>query len=565
MKYNLIGENDYTDPIEQILNNRGVKDKDKFLHPSQKAEIHYSKLKNIHKAVACLLEHIEKEDDVYIQPDADVDGLASSAIIIQYLNNLYPQYIKNHLTYKLHNGKQHGILAKNIPDNIKLVIVPDAAVRMEEQKQLYDRGIDTIIIDHHDVEDDSKYSILVNNQISKEYSNKALVGTGMVYKFIKALDDKLNIHSADQYLDLVALGHISDIADIRDPEVIYYIQTGLNQIKNSFLKELIEKQSFSMKGEINPTSIGWYISPLLNSVIRSGNKEEKEMTFKALLGSTEQVYYKRGDCYESIQKHMARQLTNVKRRQDKARDSDVVSLEDTIKKKHLDKNKILFVIGNEKLEKNFSGLICSKLAVKYKRPTLVGKPYKNEFILGSIRGYDKGIIKDFKQVLQDTNLFEFVEGHPQAAGFQIKTDNIPLVIDKLNNKYKNIEIDVEEYDVDFDIPVENLNESFINEIYDYHNFWGHGVEEPNIIVNDLSVSKNDIYLIGKKKNVLKFYHGNIEFIKYFYNEDKFNELFSEGETFYINVIGKCGINEWNGNKKSQIIIDEIEVADILYF
>jgi single-stranded-DNA-specific exonuclease len=71
MKYKLIGENDYNNPIEQILNNRGVKNKDKFLHPSQEAEIHYSKLKNIHKAVHCLIKHIKQEDDAYVQVDSD--------------------------------------------------------------------------------------------------------------------------------------------------------------------------------------------------------------------------------------------------------------------------------------------------------------------------------------------------------------------------------------------------------------------------------------------------------------------------------------------------------------
>lgn len=481
------------------------------------------------------------------------------------MNKIYPNFVKDHLTYNLHSGKQHGILAKNIPDNIKLVIVPDAAVRIEEQKQLFDRGIDTIIIDHHDINNDSPFSILVNNQISEEFPYKQIVGVGMVFKFLEALDEKLNLNNSQYYLDLVALGHVSDIADIRDPLVNYYVHAGFNQINNPFLKELIEKQSYSMKDEVNPTTVGWYICPLLNSVIRSGTEEEKEMTFKALLGSTEQVYYKRGDCYESIQKHMARQLTNVKRRQDKARDNGVASLEQIIEEKHLDNNKILFAVGNDKLEKNFSGLIANRLVDKYKRPTLVGKPYNKEFISGSIRGYDRGLIKDFKQVLQDTNLFEFVEGHPQAAGFKIKIENIPLLTTILNNKFKDVAIDVNEYDVDFDIPEDKLDGSFINEVYNYHNFWGHGVEEPTIIVKDVPFAKKDIYLIGKKKNVLKLYYKNIELIKYGFDEDKYNELFSEGETFYITVVGRCNVNEWNGNKSSQLIITDFELTDTLYF
>jgi single-stranded-DNA-specific exonuclease len=478
------------------------------------------------------------------------------------LNSIYPEFVKNHLTYNLHSGKQHGILAKDIPDNIKLVVVPDAAVRMEEQKQLYDRGIDLIIIDHHDIDGDSPYSILVNNQISDEFPSEQLVGVGMTLKFLQALDDELGLNNADHYLDLVALGHVSDITDIRDPLVNYYIHKGFKQINNPFLKELIEKQSFSMKGEINPTSIGWYIVPLLNSCIRSGTKEEKEMTFKALLGSDEQVYYKRGKCYESIQKHMARQLTNIKRRQDKARDSSVEALEEIIKKGKLDDNKILFVVGDEKLDKNFSGLICGKLASEYKRPTLVGKPFNGEYVVGSGRGYDKGAVKDFKQILQDTNLFEFVEGHPEAFGYQIKQNNIPEVINKLNNKYKNVVIDASEYDVDFVIPANKFTGRFIKEIYEYHNFYGHGFEEPVITIKGLELVKSDIDLIGKNSKNLKFKHKDIEYIKFRYDEDTYNDLFAQDGTYMINLVGRCGMNEWQGHKTPQVIIEDFEIKDI---
>jgi single-stranded-DNA-specific exonuclease len=478
------------------------------------------------------------------------------------LNSIYPEFVKNHLTYNLHSGKQHGIVAKDIPDNIKLVVVPDAAVRIEEQKKLHAHGIDVIIIDHHDLTSDSEYSILVNNQISDDFSSKQLVGVGMTLKFLEALDDKLGLNNAKQYLDLVALGHVSDIADIRDPLVNYYIHKGFKQINNPFLKDLIEKQSFSMKGEVNPISIGWYVVPLLNSCIRSGTQEEKEMTFKALLGSNEQVYYKRGKCYESIQKHMARQLTNIKRRQDKARDNSVAALEEVIKENHLNNDKILFVVGDETLEKNFSGLICGKLANEYKRPALVGKPFNEKYVAGSGRGYDKGVVRDFKQILQDTGAFEFVEGHPQAFGFQIAQENIPLVVNKLNNKYKNVVIDANEYDVDFVIPSFEFNCALIKEIYKYHSFWAHGVEEPLLVIKGLELTKSDIELIGKNSKNLKFKHKDIEYIKFRYDEDTYNNLFGQDGTYTVDIIGRCGINEWQGHKTPQVIIEDFEIGSV---
>jgi single-stranded-DNA-specific exonuclease len=71
IKYKLIGNNTYENPIETILHNRGVNDKEKFLKPDKSVDIHYSKLKNIHRAAECLLQHIKKGDKAYIQADSD--------------------------------------------------------------------------------------------------------------------------------------------------------------------------------------------------------------------------------------------------------------------------------------------------------------------------------------------------------------------------------------------------------------------------------------------------------------------------------------------------------------
>lgn len=565
MKYKLIGDNDYSNPVVQVLHNRGIINPDRYLHINNEVDVNYSKLKNIHRAVDCLIKHMKKEDEAYIQVDSDVDGYTSSAILIQYLNKIDEKYVKEHITYNLHSGKQHGIKADDIEDNIKLVIVPDAAVRLEEQEKLHKRGIDLIIIDHHDVEKDTEFAILVNNQLSEEFTSKQSVGIGMVLKFIEALDDKLKVNYSHEFMDLVALGHISDIADVRDDLVRYYINYGLDHISNKFLKELIDKQSFSIKGDITPTSMTFYIVPLLNACVRSGTQEEKENVFKALLGSDEKIYYKRKDRYDPIQKYMARELVNIKSRQNRIRDKVVKKIEMDIKENNLDQNKIIFVQGDKNLEKNFTGLISSKLSGEYKRPVMIGKPFEGNYIAGSIRGYEKGAIKDFKQLLNDTNLLEFVEGHPNAAGFKIKKDNINALIEKINTKYKDIDINVNEYDIDFLIPYSKFSNSFINDIYNHRYLWGHGLEEPKVLLTDVPFRKDDINLFGKTSKRLVMYGIQTQFIKFGVKEDKFNELFSDGETFYIDMIGRCNMNEWNGNQTPQIVVEEMEVKDVLYF
>src|SRR5690606_8329401 len=115
--------NNYLDPINTILENRGIEDIQSFLNIDESVVIHWSKLKNIEKAVECLLKHIKNKSKIFIQTDSDVDGITSSAILINYLRRTFPNV---NIVYRLHEGKQHGIILDTIPNDVDLVIIPDA-------------------------------------------------------------------------------------------------------------------------------------------------------------------------------------------------------------------------------------------------------------------------------------------------------------------------------------------------------------------------------------------------------------------------------------------------------
>lgn len=77
---------------------------------------------------------------------------------------IFPDFIDNHLTYRLHTGKQHGLIADAIPDNIKLVIAPDSSSNdYGVHQELHSRGIDVLVIDHHEAELTSPYACIINN------------------------------------------------------------------------------------------------------------------------------------------------------------------------------------------------------------------------------------------------------------------------------------------------------------------------------------------------------------------------------------------------------------------
>lgn len=74
MEYKLIGENNIFSPLETILHNRDIKDIDAFLKAGNnpEAENHYSLLKNIDRAVECIVQHIGGGSKIWVQVDPDV-------------------------------------------------------------------------------------------------------------------------------------------------------------------------------------------------------------------------------------------------------------------------------------------------------------------------------------------------------------------------------------------------------------------------------------------------------------------------------------------------------------
>ena len=328
------------------------------------------------------------------------------------MNPDYPVY------YILHQrNKAHGLADWDfdIPKNVKLLIIPDAGTNdCIECNKLIDDGISVVILDHHlqDLSEIKNKAIIVNNQISSNYLNKDFSGAGIVYEFLRALDDYYWQDYADEFLDLVSFAQISDIMDIRNYTTRYYVNEGLKKIKNPALKAMINAQEFSICGKVNIHNISWFITPVFNAMIRVGSYEERDLLFRSFVGDYEKFDYKKrsGEVIkENIHDRAARLCKNAKSRQDKMRDK----LFESLKNKINPDDKVIMIQTNDG-DSGIIGLSCMKLASDLKRPCIVVKPIKKdgEIILsGSCRNFDNSPIENLKSVIEDTGLFSLIAGH----------------------------------------------------------------------------------------------------------------------------------------------------------
>lgn len=419
MNYKLIGSNDYSNVQNTIFENRDIKDAKHYINLSLKDEIPFSNLDNMQEAIDCLENHIANKDQIDIVVDSDVDGYTSASILYMYIKkqwgNNYP------ITYSIHQRKAHGLSDDiTIPKETKLVLLPDAGSNdIEQCKKLKQQNVDIIILDHHEIEKANPYAIVVNNQSSKDYSNKNLSGVGIVYKFLQALDEEEWTDYANNYIDLVALGNISDSMDIREYETKYLIEKGLYNIQHPFFKELLNKNSYSISNIDNPTinDIQFYITPYINSLIRCGEQEDKENLFKAFIQDDSQTfeYTKRG-CTESTQEniyeYMARICTNCHSKQNRTRDKSIPIVVDLINKRHHENDKVILCnISDSKVPQAFTGLIAMNVAEQIGKPCLLLRyNKKRDDYEGSGRNIDNSYVENLKDFLQSTGKFEYVQG-----------------------------------------------------------------------------------------------------------------------------------------------------------
>lgn len=132
MEYQLltpsIPVNDDLTPVELVFANRGMTPQEMFhyLRTSEDDIISPTLIDNIQQGAKMLIQHLFAGDKIFIQVDSDVDGYTSAALLINYINLIAPGHAQQKITYRIHEGKQHGIILDTIPKDVKLVIIPDA-------------------------------------------------------------------------------------------------------------------------------------------------------------------------------------------------------------------------------------------------------------------------------------------------------------------------------------------------------------------------------------------------------------------------------------------------------
>lgn len=548
MKYKIKGEIDNLDIVKQICETRGVdySNLELFLNPKEWVKSSPSMYNNLIQVAEIIVDSVKNNLNIGILIDSDCDGYLSAAMIVNYLNDVLGF---NGLRFYIHENKEHG-LTPYIMNQIRqyppqLLIIPDASSNdWNQHQELASIGVKTVIIDHHEANGYSPFALVVNNQLQEE-SNKTLSAGGMVMKLLEQLDTILGENKAQNYCDLASVSLVGDCMLMNHLETRYYVQQGLLNINNPLLEELIRAE-----GKRSYETISFDIAPTINAFIRMGSLEERQELFLSLIGNRalrEITIRGQGKFELPLPEYISRMASRIKTRQTTAVKKALESKETIL----IHDLPFTICILEDSVNKSLTGLIGNRLTELYKKPAIVLKRYNN-YLAGSGRTIDT--FPDFRAYLNETELFDYCQGHAGAFGCKIQWDKLGILQSKYSGQVLSEDWDCYIVDKAYENHVSAYDIMAIGELERY---WSRGFDKPLFYVKLTNLTGAEVEIIGQKRNTIRIKKDNITYLKFKCEPEEIqaieNKIVNE-----VELVGYFSVNEYYDNLYPQVIIEDLE-------
>lgn len=486
--------------IARLLVLRGMKtpeDVRDFFYPSLSQLPDPFLMRDMKKAVERLNQALGAKEKVLVYGDYDVDGTTAVALVYRYLRHFYSN-VEYYIPTRDDEG--YGISVQGIDYassiGVKLIIVLDCGIKaVEEIAYAKSKGIDFIICDHHVPDDVLPDAAAILNPKLKDdkYPYKDLSGCGVGYKFMQGFAKSNgidNMYDLENSLDLLAVSIAADLVPLTGENRIltHYGIKRLNNNPCAGLRSIIRLCRLNKK-EITISDIIFKIGPLINA---SGRMQSGQESVELLVTRSSAAAYeitKKIDKYNQSRKELDRSITD-----------EANAIIENHKEAMGSKKPI--VIYNHDWHKGIIGIVASRLAELYFRPSVVLTYSNDGLVTGSsrsVRGFDI-----YTAIKQNRDLLENFGGHTNAVGLTLKEENIPEFKKRLED-YVEAHIETEQVtpsvDVDCELGFEEINDSFMRYMKLFNPF-GPENQKPVFITRNC-VDAGTSKLVGKKQEHIK--------------------------------------------------------------
>ena len=433
--------------LAQCLLNRGLSEPARisdFLQPRLRQLADPFRLPNMTAAVERLFQARERGEPLVIFGDYDVDGVTSTALLLEVLNRLgwNTSYYLPHRFDEGYGLSQEGVenCLKKFPAAL-LLAVDCGSTAVETIAWLKQRAVDAIVLDHHQVSEPAPNAIaLVNPQLGVPPSGgsgaermppeggtpnfRELCSVGLAFKLAHALVKRgreTGLPGAADFdlrplLDLVALGTVADIVPLTGENRIL-VSAGLKQLNTTQRPGLVAlKQVAQSPAPIGTYEVGFQLGPRLNA---AGRLETAEAALRLLRAR---------DLAEALP--IAQHLDSQNRERQKIERGIVEEVIGAVRARFNPETDFVIVEGQLLWHIGVVGIVASRVLQEFYRPTIIlgGEGAEWRGSGRSIAGFDLAAA-----LRECGGLLARHGGHAMAAGLSLPAANVDALRQRLND------------------------------------------------------------------------------------------------------------------------------------
>jgi single-stranded-DNA-specific exonuclease len=535
---------------EALLAARGYSDEDtrnRFLRPDFARDIHDPFLfRQMGQVVERIGRARDCDEKIGIFGDYDADGVTSSVIMREVLSALginYAVYIPD----KLSEG--HGFNMKAVEtfasQGVKLILTLDCGMtNHDEIHAAKERGMETIIIDHHHVPEilPEAFAIINPKLTTETYPFQELCGAGTCFKVAQALYRRFLPEQEEQLkwlLDVVATGTVADVMPLigENRAIVKYGLIVLGKTRRVGFQEMFALGKIGVDGKqpIDARTIGFQIAPRINAASRMAH---------AMIAH---------DLLMEADPSKAQELASVLDAHNTARQKVSTATTDAVRQIAIEKygnRKFIFAV-DEAYPFGIVGLVAGRIANEFRKPTCV-LTRGAETSHGSFRSVPEVNIIELIEMCSD--MLVTFGGHSQAAGMTIRNDMLEAFYERfdalVSERLSGIATEPELL-IDARIRPEHVTPALYRDIMLFAPF-GEGNAEPAFLLEGLVVRSSRT--VGNGAKHLKLALESADASK------RFDAIgFSLGGAFgdvvdgdVLDAVFQLSENTWNGSTTIQL-------------
>jgi single-stranded-DNA-specific exonuclease len=534
--------------VGQLLWDRNIQNKESleaFLRPTLENLYDPYLMHDMEKAVTRIQEAVANGEQILVYGDYDADGITSTTVMKEAI-----ELIGGEVSFFLPNRFIHGygpnleVFKEKIESGTQLIITVDNGVAGHEAlKYASDAGVDVIVTDHHELPSElpPAYALIHPKHPEGHYPFGDLAGVGVAFKVATALLGEVPV----EFLDLVAIGTIADLVSLTDENRalvkigLSIIQTG-ERIGLDMLIQLAELK----KEAINEESIGFTIGPRLNALGRLGDADPG-----VILMTT-------------FDEEEAAEIAAYINQQNEER-KEIVAAITSEAFELIDPQEPVHLVAKKGWHEGVLGIVAGRIMQNTGKPAIV-LSINEEETAAKGSGRSVSALNLYDALSEIREVFTHFGGHHMAAGMTLPVENLSKVKEQLVHYIEKNQLDLtrgQELLIDEKLDVEQATIPFIQQLKILAPF-GTDNPVPNFLFEQATAQQ--IRQIGADKNHLKFELKQADAILdaiAFQMGDQAVEL----EQGAVKVAGQLSINEWNGNKKPQLMVNDFSVDGVQLF